>query len=427
MLVVSLLITVAVPHIQKHIRNFSPLIYFVILAVIALGVIMHTSMDQMLEPLVGVSGSSYVILSDGGVAQVSGSEGGKSYSAGTYIMFIVIALAAVVYAFRVLFKNVNASMIAFMIVVTVAALGLIFNPDMPAQPDMAAAAQAPPTGMDAYAPAFFALETVTGAGDVGAAVAKTTYTVITISGVILLASLIILVMLPQVTIRTKKIAMFLFAAAVAVFAIGALFFDDFDKGYLTSSLSGELYAVILVGVGLFVLTGPLVHTKITNSTNMFIVSLGVLALISVYFFTEPNQGANQDAAVSYAAPVIATGAAPKPPPAIEYDNPVRLDEGAQGMAIYAQFAYSAIIVVLLHIFLSIAMVETSFRSFWRYWHIVALTMFVWSSLFYALGVPLWHILAVIGVAVISAPNILHIIGTYRTKQRLDASLSQWSG
>ena len=97
------------------------------------------------------------------------------------------------------------------------------------------------------------------------------------------------------------------------------------------------------------------------------------------------------------------------------------------MAIYAQFAYSAIIVVLLHIFLCIAMVETSFRSFWRYWHIVALTTFLWSSLFYALGVPLWHILAVIGVAMISAPNVLHIISTYRAKQRLDSSLSRWSG
>lgn len=427
MLVVSLLITVAVPHIQKHVRNLSPLVFFVILAVIALGVIMHTSMDQTLEPLVGVSGSSFVILSDGGVAQVSGSESGDSYSAGTYILFIVIAVVAVVYAFRVLFRNVNASMIAFMIVVAIAALGLIFNPDTPAEPDTAAAAQAPPGGMDAYAPAFFALETVNSAGEVGATVAKTTYTVITISGVVLLASLIILVMLPHVSTRTKKIAMLLFAAAVAVFAIGALFFDDFERGYLTSNLSGEIYAVIMVGVGLFVLTGPLVHTKITNSANMFIVSLGVLALISVYFFTEPNEDATAQTAVGYAAPAIATGMAPPEPPTIDYDKPVRVNVGAQGMAVYAQFAYGAIIIVLLHIFLSIAMVETSFRAFWRYWHIVVLSTLAWSGLFYATGVPVWKILLVIGLATISAPNILHIIGTYQIKQRRDSSISQWSG
>ena len=37
MLVLSLLISVALPHIQKHTRNLSPLVFFVILAVIALG------------------------------------------------------------------------------------------------------------------------------------------------------------------------------------------------------------------------------------------------------------------------------------------------------------------------------------------------------------------------------------------------------
>ena len=44
-LVISLLLTIALPFIQRHIRNFSPLLYFVALGVIVFGVILHTTFD----------------------------------------------------------------------------------------------------------------------------------------------------------------------------------------------------------------------------------------------------------------------------------------------------------------------------------------------------------------------------------------------
>jgi ribose transport system permease protein len=303
MLVVSLLISLTVPQIQKRVRNLSPLVFFVILAVIALGVIMHTSMDQVTEQLVGVSASasSFVILDDGGVAKVTGEAGNIAYSAGTYVLFIVIGIVAVVYGFRVLFRYPKAPMVAFMIVMGITALGLIFNPDHPVTTEIEVASKSVPEGMDAYTPTFFALETVDqdqpgqstltpeqNLVDATTLVAHLTSVLLTIIGVILLASLIILVMLPDISIRTKRTAMLLFGAAVAVIAIGGLFFDNFDQGYLTSNLSGEMYAVILVGVGLFTLTAPLVHTKFRNISNVFIILIGSLAVISVYFFTTPN-------------------------------------------------------------------------------------------------------------------------------------------
>ena len=425
MLVVSLLISVAVPHIQKRVRHLSPLIFFVILAVIALGVIMHTSIDQTVAPLVGFSSSSYVILSDGGVAQVSGSGGGEAYSPGTYILFIIVALVALVYAFRVLFKHVSASMIAFMVLIAVVALGLIFNPDAPAEPEAAVAEETLPAGMDAYSPAFFALETVSGDGGVDQSVLNTTYLILIVGGVILLSSLIILVMLPHVMPRTKRIAMVLFAGAVAIVAIAALFFEDLGRGYLYSTLSGEIYAVILVGVGLFVLAAPLVHTKISNISHVFIASLGVLALIAVYFFAEPTAIAPENA--NYAAPVIATGAMPSPPQEFDYARPERVNVDSPGVAIFTKLAYSAFIIVILHVFLRIAMGETSFRSFWRYWHIAVMSALLWSGLFYAIGVPLWQIVTVIAIAMISAPNVMHVILTYKQKQDRDTLISQWSG
>lgn len=44
-LVVSLLLTLILPLIQRYIRNFSPLLYFVVLGVVVLGVILHATFD----------------------------------------------------------------------------------------------------------------------------------------------------------------------------------------------------------------------------------------------------------------------------------------------------------------------------------------------------------------------------------------------
>ena len=44
-LVVSLLLTLLIPVIQRHIRNFSPLLYFVALSVVVLGIILHATFD----------------------------------------------------------------------------------------------------------------------------------------------------------------------------------------------------------------------------------------------------------------------------------------------------------------------------------------------------------------------------------------------
>lgn len=44
-LVVSLLLTLLIPVIQRHIRNFSPLLYFVSLSVVVLGIILHATFD----------------------------------------------------------------------------------------------------------------------------------------------------------------------------------------------------------------------------------------------------------------------------------------------------------------------------------------------------------------------------------------------
>jgi ribose transport system permease protein len=49
-LVISLLLTLIIPVIQRWLRNFSPLLYFVALSVVALGVILHAATDRVSAP-----------------------------------------------------------------------------------------------------------------------------------------------------------------------------------------------------------------------------------------------------------------------------------------------------------------------------------------------------------------------------------------
>ena len=448
MLVVSLLISVAVPAIQKKVKNISPLVFFVILAVIALGVIMHTTMDQVIEPLGGLTSlSSLSSLSSLGSssAELTAVAVQEPYSIGTYVIFIIIGIVAVVYAFRILFKFPKAPMVGFMIVLAITALGLIFNPESVDNANPPTANKVEVGDIDAYTPTFVALETYlkpsnmnAGAGaseaQTSSFVTHTTQVFVIVAGTILLASLIILVMLPQVTPRTKRVAMVIFTASIVIIAVGALFFKEFEIGYLASTLSREIYAVILVGVGLFTLTAPLVHTRLSNISNVFIVLIGVLAVICVYFFTAPKQAPMTEAATStqeqtsqYASPIFNTGEQTVTTAITEFTKPVRTNVDEPGMSAYTQVAYCAFIIVLLHIFLYLAMGERSFRSFWRLWQIPVFSAAIWSGLFFAVGVPLWQIIAVIAVAILSAPNVLHIISTYYIKQGRDKSISQWSG
>lgn len=427
MLVVSLLISVAVPHLQKYTRNLSPLMFFVILAVIALGVIMHTSMDQTAPPLVGVSASasaSATLLQS--ASDLAAANQSQSYSPGTYILFIILGAVALITVCRQLIRHTTPSMIGFVIVLAAVVLGLIFNPEH----DDDVSGEEPPSTTSYQsegASTFYALELPPDDTAIATPVTTTTSVVMTITGVVLLASLIILLMLPHVKVRTKKMSLFLFAAAVAIVAVGGLFFDSFEQGYFASTLSREIYAVILVGVGLFTLIGPLVHTKLANITNVFIILLGVLALVCVYFFTGPQTDSETAQSTVYAKPVFNLGAEPKAPSNIDYAKPARIDTAESGISVYSKVAFAAIMIVLLHIFLFIAMEETSFRSFWRHWEIPVFSALLWGGLLFSTGVPLWQIVAVIGIAILSAPNVMHIISTYLLRQRREKSLGQWSG
>jgi hypothetical protein len=74
-------------------------------------------------------------------------------------------------------------------------------------------------------------------------------------------------MLPGVKDSIKRLAMIICISIVPLIAVGAIFFQDADKGYLTSSFSGEVFAILMVSALLFTITIPLVQTKTKNINN----------------------------------------------------------------------------------------------------------------------------------------------------------------
>ena len=408
MLVVSLLISIAIPFLQKRGRGLSPALVFLVLGIISLGVMVSVSMDKSF----GITRYKAFVAA---VEQ-------ETVSAGTIMFFMIIGVALGAYIIKMVFKHISGPMIGFMIILIITAFGLIFNPET------TDAVFTPATiGMEYYSMSIFSLEQVSLSSE---SLSKSTSIFIGLVGVVLLSSLMIITMLPGVKKNIKRIAMILFISLIPVIAVGAVFFQDADKGYLMSSFSGEIYAILLVTALLFTITIPLVHTEIKNINNVFIGGISIVALIVMYFFIG-NSGAPIDPAISsitnYSSPIIPTGLETLPVKFIEYTAPMRMNIESNGMAIFTEVAYIAIIIVLLQIFLRIAMEETNFKSFWKYWYIAVFATIAWSGLFYAIGVPMWKLIAIIGITIISAPNVMHVISTYIIGDHKDDAISKWEG
>ena len=411
MLVVSLLISIAIPFLQKRARGLSPSLVFLVMGIVSLGVMVSVSMDKSF----GVKRYKAFVAA---VEQ-------ETMSAGTIMFLIIIGVALTAYIIKVAFKHISGPMIGLMIVVIISAFGLIFNPDSTSE------AVFSPAMID-YSIMIFSMEEISSSSSFLSinALSKTTYLLISLVGVVLLSSLIILTMLPGIKTSIKRLAMIMCIAIVPVIAIGAIFFQDANKGYLTSTFSGEVFAILMVSALLFTITIPLVHTKIKNINNIFIGAISITFLIVMYFFignsmgpTDPNIGV----LTNYSIPIIPTGIESLPVKLIEYMAPIRMNVDASGMALITEVAYIAIIIILLQVFLRIAMGETSFDSFWKYWYIAAFAILAWGSLFYAIGVPVWKLIVIIGITIISAPNVMHIISTYIIGDHKDDAISKWEG
>ena len=421
-LVVSLLISIAIPELQRRVKNLSPMMFFVICATLALGVVVHVALDQFVDPLNPKPRFNFASSS-------TEVDDGTGYSGGTYFMFIILGLVVTSYIVRLLFSKNTPSMTALVVLLTIVALGLIFSPEVGLDTvvaDMTLQAKLV-VNTSVSATKFFALEaTPKSAISMGfSTIVMGSLTLLAAAAAILLASLVILLAMPHVAMGTKRLGMILFWCVSVIVGIAVLFGQSSEVGYLQSTMPGETYGVLILVAMLFVITAPMVQTKVHNVTNLFIGVCAILALIAVYFFASSQTGSNLDIGV-YGEPILGTVLDSVAIPQVIYAEPTRIMDEGSSVAVFAQLAYGAIIVVLAHIVIRLAMGGVSFKRFWRYWYVPVWGAFLWGGLFYSSGVDLWKIILVVGIAILSAPNVMHIISTYMIGEHKDDAIRQWS-
>ena len=276
-----------------------------------------------------------------------------------------------------------------------------------------------------FSPQYFSLEKIDFFSNISSnasLIVSSTYSLIYIVGTILFTTLIVMVMLPQFSTRVKATALLLFASASTIVLLGGIsYYNLGDK--VDSSLFGlQGYGIILVGLLLFVITAPFVHSNIANLTNIYIFGLSVLAILAVYFIAG-NTNISNDPTL-YQSPIISElqiGDLSQ----VAYGEPAR--HFNPSISTVAQFAYSAVVIFLFQYFVFIAMnKENRFNHFAPFMYIVICAGFLWSAMFYAVGYPLYKIMVVLIIGLPITPLVWQFFGVYLKKLARDRQLSQWA-
>lgn len=136
-LVVSLLLTLIIPFIQRHLRNFSPLLYFVALSVVALSVILHATFDYQsqgqVQPVTGADQTvassqmltpidrEQIYVAPLEVAAPNQQESAMRAAAAPVILFILLMVVIAVFL-RVAFSQSDRRSLAPVVAVVILAL-----------------------------------------------------------------------------------------------------------------------------------------------------------------------------------------------------------------------------------------------------------------------------------------------------------------
>ncbi|MDC0431168.1 ABC transporter permease [Paracoccaceae bacterium] len=414
MLVFSLLISLFVPELQKRVRGISPMIFFVIMSIPTLGVIINRTKDQATQSnLLRASDYSSYSASGEVATQVTGT-------AGATFMIVVICIVAVLALLRLVISMRNLSAAALSTVLVIMALGLIFNGDgvddadaKNANPDVTIIA------VSQYITPFFAMEVIPldKADAISAPVLSNVgMSIVWLTAVVLLSSFIIIMALPRISKRVKHISLWWFAAGLVVLVLLGSFGyhqgskEPFDLGF------GDQHAALVVAVGLFALTGPLVQSQLRDVSQLFIIGLSLLAVAAVFFFADADKAGHDTSHPTYAASVLTYPSLEKPRPAV-YGHPSLLDPSDdQSVAPGTQLSFSLLLILLTQYFVGRAMGQTSFQNFWPFCYILISSVFAGAAVFFTVGVAPWKIIVVIMLGVLSSPIVLHIFKTYRQRQ-----------
>ena len=457
-LVGALMVSLILPYVTRVTKGLSVMVFFIIMAFAGLFVMIHQIYDQpiIIEQIVEdnakseneakgsierkVDATGNIIVEDSGNATTGkGTAKGGSLAghgvvqftetAGTIIFYIIIGIAFIALLFYLLSAHRSPSTISFVVIVVIMAAGLIFNSDkeegnLLQNTEKIAVQSNQVSSIETSAPQYFSLEKINYFPNISesALISGSTSSIIYFAGVVLLASLIVIAMLPQFSPRTKSTAMMFFLAALSLIILKGISYNNLIESTDSSFFGIQGYGVILVVLLLFVITAPFVHSKIKNLTNVYIFGFGVLAIISTYFIGG-NTFITDDPSLYQSRIINELNMGDLS--LVKYEGAKRFfyETATSG---YSQVAFSILGVFLIQYFLFLNMGEkANYKRFAPYIYIVIIAVALWSSVFYSVGYSFYKILAVLVIGIPITPLVWQFMSIYKEKNARDQQLSQW--
>ena len=457
-LVIALLVSLVLPYVTRITRGLSVMVFFILMAFAGLFVVIHQVYDQPIvneqviekekkeedrrgQKVRKVDATGNIIVEEGEEGTTTGegtAKGGSlaghgvvqlTETPGTIVLYVIIGIAGVALLLYLLASHRNASTISFVVVIVIMAAGLIFDPD-DKQKDLLKETEKigiqsnQMSSIETSSPQYFSLEKIdySKINSAKNIISETAYSIIYIAGVVLLASLIVISMLPQFNARTKSTAMLFFLAALSLIVLKGISYNNLIESSNNSFFGIQGYGVILVCLLLFVITAPFVHSRIKNLTNVYIFGFGILAILATYFVGGNTFIPNDP---SLYQPKIISELNIGDLSQVKYEEPKRLFYESIRSG-YSQIAFSILAIFLLQYFVFLNMgSKASYKRFAPYMYIVIFAGLLWSALFYSVGYSIYKIIAVFVIGVPLTPLVWQFMRIYREKIARDNQLSQW--
>ena len=451
-LVVSLLLTLALPRLPAAVQRIPPFAFFVVLGIVAFSVLLHAK-DELVAPVAAPGDSGFTVLGaddsgltvlggddsgltvlggddsgltvlggdDSGLTVLGGDDSGLTVlggddtglvilgggdtaapaapaAKGTPLVYAALTIVIAVFLIYLLYRRPSVSLFAFVGVVLLLVLGLSHYEG----PGPAAGAAVPADGpgtpfvfyLEAPAPEVDTASGASGSPDGAHPAAPAVRGLLLLTGTVMLASLLIVIALPKVRTHLGNTPL-LFLLALGVAALGILIHAGGGAWVLPGGLYIEPYGVILLGAILLIASMPRVQARVKDITFVLLAILCGALLIATWFAAGPETGAS--GASSGTAPAAAP--VPWPPPA----GPATLSESFYAAVFWVLLAAGAIFLVTLprigaRIRAYIAL-NTGVKAFsWTGGFIVVAAVLALGAMFYAASLPLWKL----GVAIVAA-------------------------
>ncbi len=456
-LVIALLVSLILPYVQRVTKGLSVMVFFILMSFAGLFVVIHQVYDQPivieseLKEDVDEASKAYqrgqkvrkldatgnIIVEEGEAGATTGTGTAKGGSLaghsvvrltetpGTIVFYIIIGIAGLALMLYLLSVHRSPSTVSFAIIVAIIVAGLIFDPedkekDLLKDTERISLQSGQTSSIETSSPKYFSLEKIDYFSNLS--LSGTTYSIIYIAGVVLLASLIVVAMLPQFSNRTKSTAMLFFLAALTMVVLKGISYNNLIEGVDKSFFGIQGYGVILTILLLFVITAPFAHSRIKNLTNVYIFGFGFLAILATYF-VGGNTFISNDA--SLYQPQIISELNIGDLSQVKYEGPERFFYEIIRSG-YSQIAFSILAVFLVQYFLFLNMGQkASYKRFAPYMYIVIFAGLLWSAMFYSVGYSFYKIIAVFAIGIPLTPLVWQFMNIYRQKIARDRQLSQW--